>query len=141
MSIITFNALGWSNLICLFYGAADNIRGWSFEGLCALRARVPPRGTVAVAGHTTPGLRSCRRLTGAAYASAPRGCPCCMLYIYSDYREEQHAVKLGVSARGEPLGRIDLSLDFATWQTIVRFVAFYHSLLSERSFSSMLQSK
>ena len=23
MSIITFNALGWSNLICLFYGAAD----------------------------------------------------------------------------------------------------------------------
>ena len=29
----------------------------------------------------------------------------------------------------------DLSLDFAAWQTIVRYVAFYHSLLSERSFS------
>ena len=29
----------------------------------------------------------------------------------------------------------DLSLDFAAWQTIVRCVAFYHSLLSERSFS------
>jgi len=29
----------------------------------------------------------------------------------------------------------DLSLDFAAWQTIVRCVAFYHSLLSEQSFS------
>ena len=72
----------------VFFGSVDKIRGWSYKGLCALRARVPPQGTVAVEGHTTPGMRSCRRLTGAAYASAPRNCPCCMLHIYSDYREE-----------------------------------------------------
>ena len=28
----------------------------------------------------------------------------------------------------------DLSLDFAAWQTIARYVAFYHSLRNERSF-------
>ena len=31
--------------------------------------------------------------------------------------------------------------DFAAWQMIVRCVDFNHSLLSERSFPSMLQSK
>ena len=33
------------------------------------------------------------------------------------------------------LGGGDLSLDFAAWQTIVRYVAFCHSLLSEQAFS------
>ena len=106
----------------------DNILGWSLEGLCALRARVPHRGTVAVAGHTTPGMRSCRRLT-VTYASAPQGCPCCM-FSYTQT----------IGKRNMWPHIADLSLDFAAWQTIVRCVAFYHSLLSERSFS-MLQSK
>ena len=41
------------------------------KDFCALRARVPPRGTLVVVGHTIPCLRSYRRLTGAIHASAP----------------------------------------------------------------------
>ena len=38
------------------------------KDFCALRARVPPRGTSAEVGHTTPGLRSSQSLD--------RGYPC-----------------------------------------------------------------
>ena len=114
------------------------------KDFCALRARVPPRGTSAEVGHTTPGLRSSQSLDRGYPCFSPIGAVLAACFTYTQTIGKSNML---LSKGPVPLGNCpltwahDLSLDFAAWQTIVRCVAFYHSLLSERSFSSMLQSK
>ena len=108
------------------------------KDFCAPRARVPPRGTSAEVGHTTPGLRSSQSIDRGYPCFSPIGAVLAACFTYTKTIGKSNML---LSKGPVPLGNCpltwahDLSLDFAAWQTTVRCVAFYHSLLSERSFS------